>query len=277
MEYPLVSVVISCYNEEKYIAECIKSIQTQDYPNIEIVIVDDASKDKTVQIIQSNISIQDQTLFLKENHGHEYCFNKGLEMARGKYIKVICGDDFLLPESISKSISVLEADSSVSMVTHGTYIVDDQSNKMFKMGFAKNRKKLSATKTLIRTFLSGTNKIGHPGTTTFRKSAINLGLHWDFSIIGAGELDLYVKLLNFGDFYFFPEPLCGFRVSLKSASLIHSNKIANHYLRFVKIILNKRTDIPSYIYPIAFAAAFTKQFLRNMVYIYIRLKTIIRG
>ena len=276
MEFPLVSVVISCFNEEKYIAECINSIKEQDYPNIECIVVDDASKDRTPEIIRSLLTEKDQSLLLEINKGHEYCFNKGLTMARGKYVKVICADDYLLPGSITKSVSILESETNVAMVTHSTFIVDDESKKLFRMGFSHRTQKMRSSTTLIRTFLSGTNKIGHPGTTTFRRDAIDKGLHWDFSIIGAGELDLYVKILRHGDFYFFPEPLSAFRVSLKSASLIHSSKIAKHFLRFVKIVMAQRSDIPKLTYPFVYLAAYLKQFLRNMVYLYIRTKSTFR-
>jgi len=103
---PLVSVVIPSYNHEKYIQESIQSIINQDYKNIELIIIDDGSKDNSVQVIQNMISVcQERFVRFKFIHRHNkgLCatLNEALEWCRGEFFSPIASDDIALPHKIS--------------------------------------------------------------------------------------------------------------------------------------------------------------------------------
>lgn len=93
---PKVSVIIPAYNVEEYIGQCLESILNQTYKDFEVVIVDDGSNDRTVEIIEqyqnknSNIS-----LLRQKNSGQSIARNKGLSVAKGEYIVYIDSDDWL--------------------------------------------------------------------------------------------------------------------------------------------------------------------------------------
>ena len=90
---PLISVIIPCYNAENYIQECIDSILMQDYGNIEIIVIDDGSKDQSVKMLAPYL---DQiTLIQQPNQGACVARNKGLEVATGEFIKFLDADDYL--------------------------------------------------------------------------------------------------------------------------------------------------------------------------------------
>lgn len=91
-----ITIVIACYNVEKYIAECIQSIQKQTYPHFEVLLVDDGSTDQTATIIQEEIK-EDKRFhyYYKENGGVSSARNYGLDRAKGEYISFIDSDDYL--------------------------------------------------------------------------------------------------------------------------------------------------------------------------------------
>lgn len=97
-EMSMVSVIIPCYNLEEYIVECIKSVEKQSFDDFEIIIVDDGSKDNSVNNIKKYISDAEITnieLVCKKNGGASSARNEGIKYAKGKYISFIDGDDFI--------------------------------------------------------------------------------------------------------------------------------------------------------------------------------------
>ncbi|MDR9828623.1 glycosyltransferase [Vibrio sp. FNV 38] len=109
---PKVSVVITSYNYQKYIATSIESVLTQDYPNIELIVVDDCSSDDSQTII-SRYKNKIVACFQDVNQGHGAAFNRGFAQASGDLVMFLDADDFLLPGGLSAAIKAFPADSSV--------------------------------------------------------------------------------------------------------------------------------------------------------------------
>lgn len=97
----LVSIVIPCYNSEKYIKKCIESVLTQDYKDIEIIVVDDGSTDSSIEILKTYKGVD---IYSQVNSGACAARNYGLRKCRGYYVKFLDSDDFLNPESISLQV-----------------------------------------------------------------------------------------------------------------------------------------------------------------------------
>ena len=100
MDEKLVSVIIPAYNIEDYIGRCLDSIISQTYKNLEIIVVDDGSRDHTGEILD-NYAKKDRRIKVihKENGGVSSARNKGIEAAEGDYIGFIDGDDLIEPEN----------------------------------------------------------------------------------------------------------------------------------------------------------------------------------
>lgn len=100
---PLVSIALCTFNGEKYLYEQLKSIVNQDYPNLEIIIVDDKSTDKTLEIINLFSQVnQNIKLFINEtNIGFNRNFRKALKLCSAEYIAISDQDDIWMPEKIS--------------------------------------------------------------------------------------------------------------------------------------------------------------------------------
>lgn len=106
---PLISVVMSVYNGEKYLAEAIESILNQTYKNFEFIIVNDGSKDNSIEIIKSYMN-QDNRIVLidRENKGLPYSLNEGISIAKGEYIARMDADDISLPMRFKKQIDYMQ-------------------------------------------------------------------------------------------------------------------------------------------------------------------------
>lgn len=107
----LVSVIVPVYNVEKYLKECVQSLQEQTYPNIEIILVDDGSKDSS-GIICDELEKSDKRIKVihKENAGLGYARNSGLEIAKGKYVTFIDSDDKADKDLISQLMRAVSRD-----------------------------------------------------------------------------------------------------------------------------------------------------------------------
>lgn len=102
----LVSVIVPVYNVEKYVGECIESLMSQSYENIEIILVDDGSTDSSGQLCDEYAQKDKRIKVIhKENGGLSDARNVGIDSAAGMYYSFVDGDDFLAEETISQMIS----------------------------------------------------------------------------------------------------------------------------------------------------------------------------
>lgn len=102
MNYPLVSIIIPCYNNETFVKQAIESAIHQTYANVEVIVIDDGSTDSSLEIIRSfeNL-IQWET---GTNQGAPKTRNRALEVAKGEYIKFLDADDILLPDCLDRQV-----------------------------------------------------------------------------------------------------------------------------------------------------------------------------
>jgi glycosyltransferase involved in cell wall biosynthesis len=110
MEAPLVSVICLSYNHERFIEEAVQSVLNQTYPNVELILVDDASKDSSQEkikgIVAANPAIK--MVLLEKNVSNCKAFNKGLTQANGEFAIDFAADDVLLPSRIDEGLKALQ-------------------------------------------------------------------------------------------------------------------------------------------------------------------------
>lgn len=122
MSNPLISVIVPCYNVEKYVDECLDSIIRQTYKNLEIIVVNDASTDSTVDGIKRYVAKDERIKFidLRQNGGLSAARNAGIEVATGEYISFIDSDDILDKRFYDTLVRIMfmdpEVDIAVSVV-----------------------------------------------------------------------------------------------------------------------------------------------------------------
>lgn len=139
-EKPLVSVVIPCYNHEKFVQDCIQSVIDQTYENIELIIIDDGSKDSSVDKIKEMIPLCEERFSRFEfryrpNKGLSSTLNEGLEWCNGKYFSAIASDDQMLEYKIKIQVEYLESSGKCVGVFGGVISIDTNGNyrKKFKV------------------------------------------------------------------------------------------------------------------------------------------------
>lgn len=111
-EHPLVSIVTVVFNNPDSLERCVRSVLDQDYPNVEHVIIDAGSDEPTLEIIQNHASQVDY--YVSEPDGGIYHgMNKGIQLARGRYVCLLNSDDFYDPSFVSKTVAVARQQRSL--------------------------------------------------------------------------------------------------------------------------------------------------------------------
>ncbi|MDT0676802.1 glycosyltransferase family 2 protein [Autumnicola musiva] len=124
----LVSIIIPCYNDGKYIEQALQSALDQKYPYKEIIVVDDGSDQKTKQVLEKLKPKMD--IFLsQENRGVVAARNRAIDIAKGTYIMTLDADDYFDSSFLGKAVSVLDSNTEVGMVSCHANIIDQNKNK----------------------------------------------------------------------------------------------------------------------------------------------------
>lgn len=122
---PLVSIITPSYNQGRFIEETILSVLTQDYPNIEYIVIDGGSTDNTLDILKK---YEGQLAWISEpDRGQSQAINKGFRMAKGEILAWLNSDDTYLPGAIGKVVQHFQANPAVMMVYGEGYLIDEHS------------------------------------------------------------------------------------------------------------------------------------------------------
>lgn len=210
---PLVSVVAACYNHARFLKETLDSIVAQTYPNIQLIVTDDASKDNSVAVIQewmANHPEWNVTLLANpKNEGICKTFNKGLQHSKGKYFQVIACDDVMLPHKIATQVEALEkASEEVVMVHSDARVLGEQSEVLHDSFWAFWGFKTPTAPTPFEQLIEQ-NTIMAPSVLLRREVMVAEG-GYDESLCYE-DWDLWLRLSQKYTFMKWPEPLVYYR------------------------------------------------------------------
>jgi glycosyltransferase involved in cell wall biosynthesis len=191
-----ITVVVTCYNEEGYIGDTLEHVTTALRTagcTYEVIVVDDASKDQSVQKIKEYVAKHpDEPIILKANEVNRGLGNNYVEAAflgRGKYYRLCCGDD---PEPVDVLVNAFKRTGAADMVI----LYQDQDSVS---GKSKARKLLSKTFTFLVNLLSGYNLKYYNGLAIHLRYNV---LRWHPSSYGFGfQADMITRLLDEGASY----------------------------------------------------------------------------
>jgi glycosyltransferase involved in cell wall biosynthesis len=114
---PLVTYVVPCYKLGHLLSQCVNSILAQDYKNFEVLIMDNCSPDNTAEVAQSFTDPRVQHIRNESNLGHIRNYNKGMKLARGKYVWLLSADDILKsPHVLGRYVSTMERNPQLGYV-----------------------------------------------------------------------------------------------------------------------------------------------------------------
>jgi len=215
----LVSIIITSYNYDKYIRECIDSCLNQTFDDYEVIVVNDGSTDSTKKTLLNYAKNEKVKIFNNTNSGIEKASNFGILKAIGKYIVRVDADDKLEKNFLKELVSTIKL-KQVSFVYSNYWTIDENSNIIDKIvlpGFSKteimNRGDFLATGTLYNKEIL--QKIGF-----YNENSINCGLE---------NYELIIKLL-LKDYkgYLVDRPLFYYRRHSSNISLQKKDKIISY-------------------------------------------------
>lgn len=133
---PLVSILVPAYNHGRYIKDCLESIISQDYPSIELLIVDDGSTDNTLQVIEEHLPrcenrFERVVVEKQRNCGCAASCKRLCQMMKGEFFSVIASDDQYMPGAISAMVSAMAEDDSLGVVVGVNEIMDSNGQRCF--------------------------------------------------------------------------------------------------------------------------------------------------
>jgi glycosyltransferase involved in cell wall biosynthesis len=133
---PLVSIIYTTYKQEKFALDALRSVLAQTYPMLDIIILDDASPDRTADIIATELANHRHRIDVRfirnaENLGAGNNTRKGLALTEGEFIILFSGDDIMLPRMVEKMVAVWR-EADVSLVTANVCYIADAGQDLGK-------------------------------------------------------------------------------------------------------------------------------------------------
>jgi glycosyltransferase involved in cell wall biosynthesis len=220
---PKITVLLPVYNCELYIKTAVESILNQTFTDFELLIIDDASTDATVSIIQKIEDSRIQLIQKPVNSGYTHSLNYGLQLAKGEYIARMDADDISYPERFAKQIAYLEMHLEV-VVCGTTYKIVDNDKRIT----------LPEHHEAIKIGLLWGNCILHPSVMIRKKVIADFSIQYNTSKEPAEDYDIWVRLLSIGKLHNLQEVLVEYRVygnqvSRKRAEEQKKNDIATKF------------------------------------------------
>jgi glycosyltransferase involved in cell wall biosynthesis len=217
---PLVSVCIPCYNGEPYISETVQSVIRQTFTNYELIIADDASTDNSVSVIEKFADPRIKLIRNEQNLGMGGNWNKVVSHSRGKYVKLLCGDDVLYSECLQRQVAVLENPSNAGAVLAicNREVINSQGKIVLRRKMPFGLEMVKGPQLIRTSIRCGSNIIGEPVAGLFRRSVLDQGVRYHFDNPYCIDLAFWADVLRHGDAYFDRSFLAAFRISDSAVS-----------------------------------------------------------
>jgi glycosyltransferase involved in cell wall biosynthesis len=234
MSNPIISIVLSVYNAEKYLLKCLQSMKNQTYTNWELVIINDGSTDSSHQIIKDfiqNLPNKVQYLHLQQNKGLPYCLNLGIQHAKGIYIARIDADDIMFENRLQKQVHFLEKYPAVGVL--GSYAID-----INELGNPINLFKVAEQDPFLKQNLFASCPFIHP-SVMIRKYLLTNGMEYRNKYRYAEDYDLWIRLADKTQFANLPEPLIKKRVHNQQITFSKKGHYDTLHVKFDHFVATK--------------------------------------
>ncbi len=220
MSVPLASIVIPVFNGMPYLPVTLDSVLAQDYPNLEIVLVDGGSTDDSLPWLRTQTDPRIRLHELPRGTPAATTWTVACERSRGEFVKMMGQDDLLRSDAISSQVSALTQHPGAGMASglrdiiaaDGTLLRPKRGRAGLKPGSNPGADALRCC------YLHGTNVIGEPFAVLFRREALINALPWSDTRPLLLDLDLYTTVLQHRDLVTQPRVIGAFRVSASSWS-----------------------------------------------------------
>lgn len=188
----------------------VESVLSQAVEDIELIIVDNCSTDDTAQWIEQRATHAPRIRFYKNpiDIGMTANFNACLKKATGEYVKFLCADDLLLPQSLQRMAHALDSDPRLALVVGGRRLIDENGGGMGTRNYASRDVAVRGVQAISRCLFGG-NDIGEPSAVMFRRQMAQRG--FDESLSQLMDLEMWFHLLEQGDMASLAGEVCAIR------------------------------------------------------------------
>jgi len=214
---PLVSIVIPVHNGEKYIKESIDSCLEQTYKNIEVVVVDDKSEDRTLEILKG-YGDKIKIIPVEKQNGLGNVINIGIRASKSKYIARMDADDVMYPTRIGKQVQYLESNPNCVAIGGQIDIIDENSNITGHREYAIEDKNIKKNRFLFMPF-------AHPAVTLRKSTVEDIGLYPE-NIWKVEDVKFFLILSTKGEFHNLGDTVLKYRMTFKTES---QSKMLDHF------------------------------------------------
>jgi glycosyltransferase involved in cell wall biosynthesis len=251
--FPLVSVIIPAYNAEIFIERTLDSVLSQTYENIEVIVIDDGSQDRTAEIV-TRFQQQDERVILLQqlNSGVAVARNLGIAKSKGEYIAPIDADDIWYPQKLEKQVKCLEsADEFAGLVYCWSEEIDENDVILDKCD-SSFYLTIQSVEGSVYTALIDSNFIGNASVPLIRRECFDKigGYNSEFRAKngqGCEDWDIYLRIAERYQYRVVPEFLVGYRQAAGSMSRSYM-VMANGYELMMADSRKRYPEISQYIY-----------------------------
>ena len=199
---------VGCYNHSRFVEECLDSVRHQTYPNLEVIIFDDWSKDNSISVINTWLKkhrLDWQFIPHTRNIGICASLNEVLRLARGKYISVVAADDVWLPDKTTRQVAMMEQmPKDIGVLYSDAFQINESGEALPQMFIEAHRKLVTPPEGFLFDLLWEGNFIPAMATLIRRECFTLVGTYdedlcfedWD---MGAGLLPAKINLVEFDD------------------------------------------------------------------------------
>ena len=221
---PKVSVCMAAYNHEKYVGQAIQSVLDQTYPDWELIITDDASPDRTAEIIQQFSDPRIHFFRAEQNQGIAATTANCIRQSQGEYISILNSDDVFLPAKLEKQVQLLNERPEVGAVFSHTWFINRDGGDYNKLniGFYSNKRNIfnkpnRSRYEWLNYFFYHHNTLCDPSVMARREIYTKIAPP-DPRFPIAGDFNRWVRTCLRYEIYIIPEVLLKFRIHGKNAS-----------------------------------------------------------
>jgi hypothetical protein len=249
---PLVTFLVPCFNYAHFLAECVESILKQTHSNLEVLILDDASKDDTPQVAARFTDPRVRYIRHEKNLGLSRNFNAGLEQARGEFLWLISADDCLANEtSLERALAAFSSDREISMVWSAPLPIGDVGHWVSSLYQEPSPREWAVSNLALD--LAKANFVCAPCVLARTESYKHIG---GYPVEAPYLADWYCwfRISLLGKARYLPDPLACYRVHQTnwtgSITSTGNVKLAVETLRMHLAMIELTTDLPAFEKPV---------------------------
>ncbi len=241
-DIPLISICVPTYNGESFIKASLESLFSQSFKNYEVIVCDDGSKDKTVQVIKDCIKGRENILLIENevNLGLVGNWNKCVSLSKGKYIKFLFQDDLITPGALEKIASVIKEHKPSFITSKRKFILPPTYNEgahfhfntylqKFEYDLGIKRDKFISLKEIAKLTAKyiGINYIGEPSVYVFRRELVERIGNFDNTFQQLCDLEFALRGISSSELFYINDITCEFMIHEASATVV--NIRTRHY------------------------------------------------